>query len=179
MCWAVIEIDLRQPSMLHGKKGFERIVWAAKNVLNQSRVWLFKDVCKSTPRKWCCIRMRIIDLKMLICRTAPASTLPLDRYHPTCLELAPSMRIHQDVVVHHTLHDLTVDSRGLQADEDEDDYYELLEWIDSVSLGSAEVSGQQNTGGPGVTATTTTIREVKFQGLLGSEQVLQILISVM
>ncbi|OJD37804.1 ribonuclease p 40kda subunit [Diplodia corticola] len=39
-----IELELRQPSMLHGKKGFERIVWAFKNVLNHSLTWLFHDV---------------------------------------------------------------------------------------------------------------------------------------
>lgn len=30
--------------MLHGKKGFERIVWAARNVLNRSLTWLFYDL---------------------------------------------------------------------------------------------------------------------------------------
>lgn len=39
----VVEVNLRQPSMLHGKKGFERVVWAAKNVLNRSLTWLFYD----------------------------------------------------------------------------------------------------------------------------------------
>lgn len=39
-----IELNLRLPSMLHGKKGFERIVWAFKNVLNQSLAWLFCDL---------------------------------------------------------------------------------------------------------------------------------------
>ena len=29
--------------MLHGKKGFERIVWAFRNVLNHSVTWLFHD----------------------------------------------------------------------------------------------------------------------------------------
>ena len=38
-----VEINLRQPSMLHGKKGFERIVWAFKNVLNQAVTWLFHN----------------------------------------------------------------------------------------------------------------------------------------
>ena len=175
----MIEVDLRQPSMLHGKRGFERIVWAAKNVLNQSLIWLFKDVSKSKAGQCCCTRMRIIDLKMLICRTAPASPLPLDKHHPTFLEPAPSMHIHEDVVVHHALHALTGDSKGIQADEDEDDYHELLEWIDNVSLGSAEVFEEQNTGGPGVTASTMTIREVTFQGLLSPDQVFQILISAM
>ena len=38
-----VEINLRLPSMLHGKKGFERIVWAFKNVLNSTVTWLFHD----------------------------------------------------------------------------------------------------------------------------------------
>lgn len=30
--------------MLHGKKGFERIVWAFGNVLGHSLAWLFCDL---------------------------------------------------------------------------------------------------------------------------------------
>jgi len=30
--------------MLHGKKAFERLVWAAKNVLNRQLTWLFVNV---------------------------------------------------------------------------------------------------------------------------------------
>ncbi|KAK5121545.1 hypothetical protein LTR16_004319 [Cryomyces antarcticus] len=41
---AAIELNLRLPSMVHGKKGFERIVWACKNVLNHSLTWLFYDL---------------------------------------------------------------------------------------------------------------------------------------
>jgi hypothetical protein len=40
----VIELNLRLPSMLHGKKGFDRIIWAFTNVLNQSLAWLFCDL---------------------------------------------------------------------------------------------------------------------------------------
>jgi len=39
----VVEVNLRLPSMLHGKKGFERIVWAFKNVLNSAVTWLIYD----------------------------------------------------------------------------------------------------------------------------------------
>ncbi|KAI9840954.1 MAG: hypothetical protein M1830_007901 [Pleopsidium flavum] len=39
----VVEVNLRLPSMLHGKKGFERIVWAFNNVLNSAVTWLFYD----------------------------------------------------------------------------------------------------------------------------------------
>lgn len=34
--------------MLHGKKGFERIVGAFKNVLNHSVAWLFYDLGSET-----------------------------------------------------------------------------------------------------------------------------------
>ncbi|KAJ5700276.1 hypothetical protein N7536_003289 [Penicillium majusculum] len=40
----LVELNLRLPSMLHGKKGFERIVWAFANVLTQSMAWLFHDL---------------------------------------------------------------------------------------------------------------------------------------
>ncbi|EPS33562.1 hypothetical protein PDE_08524 [Penicillium oxalicum 114-2] len=40
----LIELNLRLPSMLHGKKGFDRIVWAFKNVLDRSVAWLFCDL---------------------------------------------------------------------------------------------------------------------------------------
>lgn len=41
-----IEIDLRQPSMVKGKKGFDRLMYAAKNVegLDEPRTWLFCDL---------------------------------------------------------------------------------------------------------------------------------------
>ena len=37
----VVEYDLRAPSMEHGKKGFARLEWAARNVLVRSVAWLF------------------------------------------------------------------------------------------------------------------------------------------
>ena len=30
--------------MVHGKKGFERVVWACKNVLDSAVTWLFQDL---------------------------------------------------------------------------------------------------------------------------------------
>jgi hypothetical protein len=45
----VVELNLRPPAMLHGKKGFERIVWAFKHVLSNSVSWLFCDLASKTP----------------------------------------------------------------------------------------------------------------------------------
>ncbi|KAK3725058.1 hypothetical protein LTR37_000568 [Vermiconidia calcicola] len=39
-----VELNLRLPSMVRGKKGFERIIWAFRNVLNQTVTWLFYDL---------------------------------------------------------------------------------------------------------------------------------------
>lgn len=47
---AAIEINLRLPSMIHGKKGFERIVWAFNNVLNDPVTWIFHDIQHGSNR---------------------------------------------------------------------------------------------------------------------------------
>lgn len=40
----IVQISLRLSSMLHGKKGFDRIVYAAKEVLNKEVTWLFCNI---------------------------------------------------------------------------------------------------------------------------------------
>lgn len=37
----VVDFDLRSPSMFRGKKGFDRLVYACKNVFNEPVTWLF------------------------------------------------------------------------------------------------------------------------------------------
>lgn len=39
--FTVVSYQLRDPSMLHGKKGFDRLVYACKNALNAPVTWLF------------------------------------------------------------------------------------------------------------------------------------------
>lgn len=43
-----VEIDLRPPSMVKGKPGFERLLGACRNVLNHSLTWLFCDLKSDT-----------------------------------------------------------------------------------------------------------------------------------
>ncbi|KAI1504504.1 ribonuclease P 40kDa subunit [Biscogniauxia marginata] len=42
----IIQFDLRGPSMLHGKKGFDRLTYACKNALNRPVTWLFCNLSK-------------------------------------------------------------------------------------------------------------------------------------
>ncbi|KAK5996616.1 hypothetical protein PT974_01953 [Cladobotryum mycophilum] len=44
-----VSYDLRSPAMLHGKKGFDRLVYACKNALNQPLTWLLCNAAESTP----------------------------------------------------------------------------------------------------------------------------------
>ncbi|OTB01667.1 hypothetical protein M426DRAFT_75063 [Hypoxylon sp. CI-4A] len=40
----IVQFDLRSPSMLHGKKGFDRLAYACKNALNTPLTWLFHNI---------------------------------------------------------------------------------------------------------------------------------------
>ncbi|KAJ5387999.1 hypothetical protein N7509_010540 [Penicillium cosmopolitanum] len=73
----LIELNLRLPSMLHGKKGFERIVWAFKNVLNQSLTWLFCDLDPASQDD---------------------ESKPIKGLHPQLLESAPAQAKLKDVL---------------------------------------------------------------------------------
>ncbi|KAF3080702.1 hypothetical protein TWF569_002265 [Orbilia oligospora] len=40
----VIELNLREPHMIHGRKAFDRLVWSFTNVFKQQNAWLFCDL---------------------------------------------------------------------------------------------------------------------------------------
>ncbi len=40
----VVDVNLRHPSMVHGKRGFDRLIYAFKNVLTEPVTWLFTDL---------------------------------------------------------------------------------------------------------------------------------------
>ncbi|KAK6363669.1 hypothetical protein TWF730_001089 [Orbilia blumenaviensis] len=40
----VVEYNLREPHMVHGKKAFDRLVWSFENVFKQQNAWLFCDL---------------------------------------------------------------------------------------------------------------------------------------
>lgn len=53
---AAIEVDLRQSSMVRGKKGFDRLLWACKNTLTDPVAWVIHETsnlsgCKPSLHK--------------------------------------------------------------------------------------------------------------------------------
>ncbi|KAF2765042.1 hypothetical protein EJ03DRAFT_280822 [Teratosphaeria nubilosa] len=105
-----VELNLRLPSMLHGHKGFERVVWAFKNVLNQSVAWLFYDLnpttegtIESLQPKWHRLDPVVSRLENVLVPAFPDDVLERDDHESATellewisLALADSPRVQQD-----------------------------------------------------------------------------------
>ncbi|KAI9674758.1 MAG: hypothetical protein M1817_001662 [Caeruleum heppii] len=120
--WAV-ELNLRLPSMVHGKKGFERIVWAFKNVLTNPITWLFCDLNTSSSN-------------------AEPSSGPIEAHHPEEKTVTPqSIRLGPLPVP--SFDHLGLRHDAVTGDIDTEAYEEqtadLLEWTSLVALGSPRV----------------------------------------
>ncbi|KAE8354060.1 ribonuclease P 40kDa subunit-domain-containing protein [Aspergillus coremiiformis] len=114
----LVTINLRLPSMLHGKKGFERIVWAFKNVLNHSVAWLFYDLAPESSG---------------ISSDDPS----LKGNHPHIIDCEPVRTDHRDVLVppFQAIEATETRSEG----ELRDHCDEISEWLGMVTLGSPRV----------------------------------------
>ncbi|KAJ5659528.1 hypothetical protein N7507_005979 [Penicillium longicatenatum] len=113
----VIELNLRLPSMLHGKKGFDRIVWSFKNVLNQSMSWLFCDL-ESTPGQ-------------------NNDSKPIQSHSPQWLKCAP-LRNRMDRIVVPPLSGLV--AKDMPEIEQQEACGALSEWIALVQMRSPRVA---------------------------------------
>ncbi|KAF2745548.1 hypothetical protein M011DRAFT_469600 [Sporormia fimetaria CBS 119925] len=112
----VVEYDLRAPSMLHGKKGFSRLLWAAQNVLNGSLKWLFYDLSQEGKDAG------TMDTKE-----------PLSAHHPSLHTIVPDILGMGDVSTPE------LDISHLSSSYDEEASLALLEWLHLVSLDSPRI----------------------------------------
>ncbi|OAL69634.1 hypothetical protein A7D00_6348 [Trichophyton violaceum] len=161
----MVEINLRPSSMLHGKKGFERISWAFKNVLNNSVTWLFTDL--SEP---------------------PSLTdedAPIKKYHPQIITLSPAEIMMEKVLVP------PFGSESLLPTEDRDALCgtcdELQEWLGLASLGSDRILASDSID-PYLSryqvpqkdkCKTTDLVKITWRGLIPSSWVMMLLLSVL
>lgn len=110
-----VEVNLRLPSMVAGRKGFERLKRAAGGVLNETTKWLFADLKGELEQDDAPIQQLATEMKEVQLRT--------DRATVTC----PPMVLSRA-------------NRGPYADAVfEDEAMELLEWMDLVQMGSPRV----------------------------------------
>lgn len=123
---AAIEIDLRSPSMLRGKKGFERIRWAFKNVLSSAVTWLFHDSQDSQDESET-EKGKSID-------TIPPSRKPIAAHHPIAKTCAPEITKREKVIQPRFKVKATEMATILEAKA-----IEFHEWLSLVVLGSPRV----------------------------------------
>ena len=121
--------------MLHGKKGFERIVWACKNVLNHAVTWLFYDFSDvqagELPFTQTKRRSSFYDPK----HRKETDSNPLAKHHPFNLNTNPQESSHKQIIIPSLNPKQALDSN----EEFEDWTTEIYEWLSLISLESPRV----------------------------------------
>ncbi|KAL2850873.1 ribonuclease P 40kDa subunit-domain-containing protein [Aspergillus pseudodeflectus] len=118
----LVELNLRLPSMLHGKKGFQRIEWAFKNVLTQRVAWLFFDLGTESAG-------------------VSEDDLSLRGNSPEIISCEPIRTTHENISTP-SFSDLQVSEKA--SEEMENLCGEISEWLSLVSLESQRVSADDD-----------------------------------
>ncbi len=128
---SVVEIDLTSPSMIPGKKGFDRLVYASKNALAEPISWL---VCNISTGEQCYYS---IPLRCANC--APAlSPDPLAQHSPTKYTANPDIVQRVNAVIPKLSPEADWLSPGGREDF-EDFSTGLYEWLSLVRLQSPRI----------------------------------------
>jgi ribonuclease P/MRP protein subunit RPP40 len=172
--------------MLHGKKGFDRIVWAFKNVLDHSVAWLFYDLASGTngisegtstqPPK----PMTKKQVKL-----TKSGDPTLQGNHPQIIDCAVSLTHHHNIIT--PSFSETTFTEASSENILKEDSENLSEWLAMVALGSPRVSKDDNIDpylsrysvsddGP---VRTTNLVSLKWHGFVPASWVLDLFISLL
>ncbi|KAJ5762372.1 uncharacterized protein N7511_005754 [Penicillium nucicola] len=159
----LVELNLRLPSMLHGKKGFERIVWAFTNVLTQQMAWLFYDL-QSTPG-------------------TDQTTRPIYKLHPQMMTCEPSETEHRQILTPE-VHAVGQDLDNISEGELQEQLGFIQEWIAMVRIKSPRVSGEDDVdpylsrySAPGNHVPSDLV-SVKWHGFISSRWVMELFLAL-
>ncbi|OCT52000.1 ribonuclease P [Cladophialophora carrionii] len=158
----LVEMNLRLPSMLRGKPGFDRLVWAAQHTLNRSLNWLFLDLDAG-----------YLDLDKDL-------SGPLGAHHPTVQTLTCSVQELSDVLAPSVLAAFPGHSPALSQDEMQESVYEMLEYLDMVALASPRLKATDQTDSfisryvvPDASENSNTVKVLTWNGLISSRWILE------
>ncbi|GFF23004.1 hypothetical protein IFM58399_00132 [Aspergillus lentulus] len=162
----LVEINLRLPSMLHGKKGFDRIVWAFKNVLDHSVAWLFYDLAPGTNG---------------ISEGDPT----LKGNHPQIIDCDVSRTNYRNIITPSFCETTFIEasSENILKDDSEN----LCEWLAMVALGSPRVSKDDNIDPylsrysvpDNAPVSSTDLVSLKWHGFVPASWILDLFITVL
>ncbi|GJC80507.1 ribonuclease P protein subunit p40 [Colletotrichum liriopes] len=162
----VVSYQLRDPSMLHGKKGFDRLIYACKNALNTPVTWLFCNAATTAP-----------------------SPDPLNQYFPTRYTCEPALVSDMHVQTAPLAIPNEVIQNGDRPDL-EDFATETYEWLSLIRLRSPRVDAEDNIDPylsryrvPGGTDADTPahskVCKITWQGFFTSDWVRSVLINAL
>lgn len=165
-----VELDLKQASMKDGKKGFERIKWAFKNVLVDSITWLFldlehKDVNSGMFISYHGDRLPSINI---------SSTGPITTQHPQIQHLILNKN-HIPNVIPPFIHDAEIIQDPIYTEQ-------LFEWLGLAFLNSSRISTTDTTDrylceyrlpddfelSPGASRREQNLVHLQWRGMAGS-----------
>ncbi|ESZ97010.1 ribonuclease P 40kDa subunit [Sclerotinia borealis F-4128] len=115
----IVEINLRLPSMLHGKNGFKRIEYAFKNVLTTPVTWLFCDLGATV---------------------LPSD--PLSPHHPHEITCTP--RVLSEIRVKRSAFKPAAENNSNDNGDLQAFAVEIHEWLSLVSLESPRINSTDN-----------------------------------
>ena len=157
-----VEFDLRKPEIVKGKKGFERLLWAAREVLNSRLCWLMVELGSEKGSE---------ERKMV-----------LREWHPTWMEMKGSIEKREGMMVPEKL----LRDTGRRGEVLEEEAFDIVEWLDLVALGSPRVDVGDKID-PYISRYSVPEAEearnmdlvvVKWEGLLSSVWVTKLLIEI-
>ena len=159
-----VEYDLRDPSCVEGKKGFEKLKSAGRSegVLGQGRCWLVADVEGMGGGE---AEGRLKEV--------------LGSLHPTVCEAKAEVQSMERMLVP----DVLRTGIGIET-LDEEEWWEQAEWLDLVALGSLSVK-EWHAADPNISrysvpepATARNLRVMKWDGLMSSEWITKLVIEL-
>ncbi|KAJ5942323.1 hypothetical protein N7516_002491 [Penicillium verrucosum] len=162
----LVELNLRLPSMLHGKKGFERIVWAFTNVLTQSMAWLFHDLESNSG----------LD----------EGNKPINKVQPQLITCKPQEIDHEQILIPPFYENGKVLEEMSEGDLQEHSG-SLSEWLAMVQMASPRLSGEDDVDPylsryavPGADESQACdLMSLKWNGLISSRWIMQLFINLL
>ncbi|KAF8865463.1 hypothetical protein BDZ45DRAFT_580058 [Acephala macrosclerotiorum] len=150
----VVEINLRLPSMLHGKNGFDRIDYAFKNVLNVPVTWLFINL--ETKGLLVALEPETLGVHFPVKKSVAAQTS--ESIHVKMPTLEPPTEV--DASYGANFEDYAVD---------------LLEWLSLLLLESPRILAEDKIDPylsryvpPGGPSTSSKLAKVKWRGFISA-----------
>jgi ribonucleases P/MRP protein subunit RPP40 len=138
----IVKIDLNPKAMWPGKSGFDRLIYACKNVFNTPRTWLFYNMFDGMLRD----RGFILTVCIYTNKTAPTPD-PLDAFSPKWVTIEPVVTRHAEIALPplgRPASLLVGGGQGSDRLETEEAVTELYEWLSLVRLGSPRIQAADN-----------------------------------